>query len=221
MSIGQPAAKGTLVVDYFYSILSDWAYMGGERFEALSRRLRFRVNYRPMKLAQLYADTGGIILQKRSKQRQDYRVVELERWRDRLGMPITLHPRFYPADDTLASCTIIAAVIAGLDAGRLTNLLHRAIWVEEQDISDEATIERIIAAIHVNPRDLINAARAPAVLETLERNTKEAAARGVFGSPFYCLGKEIFWGQDRLDFLEESLVCAIRNGGTDIILARS
>jgi 2-hydroxychromene-2-carboxylate isomerase len=210
---GDAADNGALVVEYFYSLLSDWAYMGGERFEALARRLRFRVNYRPMKLAKLYANTGGIVLQKRSKQRQDYRVVELERWCDHLGIPITLHPRFYPTDDTLASCTIIAAASAGLDAGRLTNLFHRAIWVEEQNISDERTIERIIAAIHVDPEDLIRAARAPAVLETLERNTEEAATRGVFGSPFYCFGDDIFWGQDRLDFLDASISRAMRAGG--------
>lgn len=197
------SAEGSIVIDYFFSVLSDWAYMGGERFEALVRRCGVGVNYKPLKLAQLYANTGGIILQKRSKQRQDYRVVELERWRDKLGMPITLHPRYYPTDDTLASCLIIAAAAGGEDAGRLTNLLHRAIWVEEQNVSDAETLNRIVAALHIDPEKLMAAAKSEAVLQTLESNTQEAIQRGVFGSPFYCIGKEIFWGQDRLDFVEE------------------
>lgn len=203
MTLSAKAINDPVVIDYFFSILSDWAYMGGERFEALTRRYPIVVNYKPMKLAQLYAATGGIILQKRSKQRQDYRLTELIRWRDKLGMPITLNPRHYPTDDTLASCLVIAAAKAGLDAGRLTNLLHRAIWVEEQDVSDLLTLKRVVSALHIDPEGLFNSARSPLILEELEQNTQEAARRGVFGSPFYCIGEEIFWGQDRLDFVEE------------------
>lgn len=193
------------VIDYYFSVLSDWAYFGGERLEGLARRHGARINHLPMRLAEVYAGTGGIVLQKRSKQRQDYRVVELERWRDKLGIPITLHPRYYPADDTLAACTIIAAAKQGLDAGRLANLVHRAIWVEEQDISDARTLQRIVAAMGIDAAALLKAAREPAALKVLDRNTRDAQRRGVFGSPFYIFGKEIYWGQDRLDFLDEAL----------------
>lgn len=199
------AAKNRPVIDYFFSVLSDWAYMGGERFENLARRYGAQINYKPMKLADLYANTGGIVLQKRSKQRQDYRVVELERWRDHLGMPITLHPRYYPTNDTLAACVIIAASKTKADAGRLTNLIHRAVWVEEQDVANESTLERIVSALHLDAKNLIKAARDPRIEEELNRNTQEAAERGVFGSPFYFFESEVLWGQDRLDFLEAAL----------------
>ena len=95
-------------IDYYFSVLSDWAYFGGERLEALARKYGAPINHMPMRLAEVYAGTGGIILQERSRQRQAYRVVELERWRDELGIPITIHPRYYPTDDQLASCAIIA-----------------------------------------------------------------------------------------------------------------
>lgn len=199
------SGDGRPVIDYYFSVLSDWAYMGGERLELLARRYRARINHMPMKLAQLYANTGGIVLQKRSAQRQDYRVVELERWRDRLGMPITLHPKHYPTDDTLAACSIIAAAQMGLDAGKLANLIHRAIWAEEQDVADEETLRRMIGAVTPRVNAVLDAAHSAAAAETLERNTREAAERGVFGSPFYILEDQIYWGQDRLDFLEEHL----------------
>jgi 2-hydroxychromene-2-carboxylate isomerase len=168
-----------------------------------------------MKLAEVYAGTGGIILQKRSKQRQDYRVVELERWRDHLGIPITIHPRFYPTDDTLAACAIIAAAKARMDTGRLTNLIHRAIWVEEQDVSDEATLLRIISVLDPSPAQLLDAARSQAVREELDHNTREAQERGVFGSPFYFFNDEPYWGQDRLDFLEAAIVRARSERSTE------
>ena len=200
---------GRPVIDYWFSVLSDWAYMGGERLESLARRHGARINHMPVRLAEIYAGTGGVILQKRSSQRQAYRVVELERWRDKLGMPITLHPKFYPTDDTLAACTIIAAVELGMDAGRLTNLIHRAIWVEEKDVSDEETLMRIAAAVTTEPDNLLSLARSSRSLDVLERNTREAQNRGVFGSPFYIFGEEIYWGQDRLDFLDEALARAV------------
>lgn len=199
---------GRVVIDYYFSVLSDWAYMGGERFECLARKYNARVNHFPMKLAQLYANTGGIVLQKRSQQRQDYRVIELERWRDRLGMPITLHPAHYPTDDTLAACSIIVAPQFGIDAGRLANIIHRAIWAEEQNVADAATMLRLIGAVTSHPEAVLEAARSSAAAEILERNTCEAADRGVFGSPFYILEGQIYWGQDRLDFLEDQLAKA-------------
>lgn len=193
------------VIDYYFSVLSDWAYMGGERFENLGRRYNARINHLPMRLAVLYANTGGIVLQKRSIQRQNYRVVELARWRDKLGMPITLHPKYYPTDDTLAACSIIVAAQHGLDPGRLANLIHRAIWVEEQDVADEGTLRRIIGAMTPHPEKVLEAARSAGARETLDRNTREAGERGVFGSPFYIFEDQIYWGQDRLDFLDEQL----------------
>jgi 2-hydroxychromene-2-carboxylate isomerase len=127
-------------------------------------------------------------------------------------MPITLHPRYYPTNDTLAACIIIAASKTKADAGRLTNLIHRAIWVEEQDISDESTLERIVSALHLDAKNLIKAAREREIEQELDRNTQEAAERGVFGSPFYFFGSEALWGQDRLDFLEAALERHSRNG---------
>jgi len=94
------------------------------------------------------------------------------------------------------------------DAGRLANLPLRAIWTEEQDISDSETIGRIIAAQGKDPVDVLASARSPAVRQMLDDNTREAQSRSVFGSTFYFLGKEIFWGQDRLDFLDASLARA-------------
>lgn len=199
-------ASNPPVIDYFFSVLSDWAYFGGERLESLSRRFDVRINYMPMKLARIYELTGGILLQKRSKQRQDYRVVELERWRDMLGMPITIHPRFYPIDDTLASGAIIASLKWEVDTGRLINLIHRAIWAEEKDISDPSVLAPILQIVGLEPEATLQAARSQETLAQYEANTLYAVERGVFGSPFYCVGDEIFWGQDRLEFLERLLV---------------
>ncbi|MFL6823737.1 MAG: 2-hydroxychromene-2-carboxylate isomerase [Xanthobacteraceae bacterium] len=193
------------VIDYYFSVLSDWAYFGGDRLERLARRYGAKINHMPIRLAAVYAGTGGILLQKRSKQRQDYRVLELLRWRDLLGMPINISPKYYPTDDEPASCLIIAAKMKGLEVGLLANSILRAIWAENRDISDRETLTRIAAGIGFDGGELVAAADADAVRGAFERYTSEAQERGVFGSPFYLCDGEIFWGQDRLDFLERVL----------------
>jgi 2-hydroxychromene-2-carboxylate isomerase len=205
MDAEQSAGK---VIDYYFSVLSDWAYFGGERLERLARRYGAKVNHMPIRLAAVYAGTGGILLQKRSKQRQDYRVVELRRWRDHLGIPINISPRYYPTDDELSSCLIIAAKLKGLDAGVLANAILRAIWAEERDIADAETLFRIAEGLGFDGSELIALARQEATKKKFENYTMEAQQRGVFGSPFYFCGEEIFWGQDRLDFLEDVLAGA-------------
>jgi 2-hydroxychromene-2-carboxylate isomerase len=197
-----------MIIDYYYSVLSDWAYLGGERLECLARRYGARVNHMPLRLAAIYAGTGGILLAKRSKQRQDYRVAELKRWRDYLGIPVNPSPRHYPTDDVLASCTIIAAQARGLEVGVLANAILRAIWAEERDIADRGTLERIADGLGLDGAMLLAAAEDSKTVEEFDRHTREAQERGVFGSPFYLFGDEIFWGQDRLEFLEDALARA-------------
>jgi 2-hydroxychromene-2-carboxylate isomerase len=201
-----------MVIDYYFSVLSDWAYFGGERLERLARRYGARINHMPMRLAAVYAGTGGVILQKRSKQRQDYRVVELVRWRDTLGIPIELFPKHYPTDDQLSSCMIIAAKLARADCGLLANAMLRAIWAENRDIADPDTLRKLADGLGMDGEGLLASARAGSTIQELDRYTQEAQDRGVFGSPFYFLGEEAFWGQDRLQFLEDALARSTKQG---------
>ena len=165
-----------------------------------------------MRLAAVYAGTGGIILQKRSKQRQDYRVVELVRWRDTLGIPIELFPKHYPTEDQLSSCMIIAAKLARADCGLLANAMLRAIWAENRDIADPDTLRKLADGLGMDGEGLLASARAGSTIQELDRYTQEAQDRGVFGSPFYFLGEEAFWGQDRLQFLEDALARSTKQG---------
>jgi 2-hydroxychromene-2-carboxylate isomerase len=194
-----------MIIDYYFSVLSDWAYMGGERLELLARRYQVKINHMPMRLGVIYANTGGILLQKRSKQRQGYRVTELVRWSKHLGIPIDLFPKYYPTEDQLSSCMIIAAQQAGSEAGLLANAILRAIWIQNRDISDPATLRMIADGLGMDGTALLKSAVEHEVVAMLDRFTKEAAERGVFGSPFYIFQDELFWGQDRLQFLEQQL----------------
>jgi 2-hydroxychromene-2-carboxylate isomerase len=192
-------------IDYYFSVFSDWAYLGGARFEILARKYGAKINHMPMRLADVYAGTGGILVEKKSRQRREYRVIELERWSDALGIPINITPRHYPTDGDLPSRAIIGVKELGGDVGHFANMILRAIWLEDRDIGDENTLLAIANGVGLDGDAVLTLAKSESTAAQLDRHTAEAQTRGVFGSPTYILGKQIFWGQDRLDFLEMEL----------------
>ena len=112
----------------------------------------------------------------------------------------------YPTDDELASCLIIAAKLAGLDAGVLANAILQSHLVRGTRYRRcRPPLIRIAEGLGFDGSELIGLARGAAAQRELESYTIEAQRRGVFGSPFYFFGEEIFWGQDRLDLLERVL----------------
>jgi 2-hydroxychromene-2-carboxylate isomerase len=193
-------------IDYYVWLLSDWAYLGGIRFVQLAARHGLKINHIPMRMQDVYAGSGGTLLANRSWQRQAYRITELKRWRSQLGIPVNIEPRFFPADVDLASCVVIAGQQRGLPVADFTNALMRAIWVEDRDVSDPAVLVALAERGGFDGRALLDAAGTQAVREEYRGNTARALAAGVFGSPFYVFAGELFWGQDRLDMLEEAIV---------------
>ena len=194
-----------VTVDYFFSIVSPWTYLGHERFEALAKKYNAKVNYKPADISKVFAATGGVPVKQRSPQRQAYRMLELKRWKDHLKIPLTLEPKFFPANGEPGSLVVIAAIHQGLAPGKLIGSFGRACWAEEKNIADPETIREIMKSSGLNADDLLKAAAAPDIQAEYESNTEEGIRRGVFGAPTWILRDEVFWGQDRLDFLERAL----------------
>ena len=192
-------------IDYYYSLISPWTYLGGLRFEEIAARHGATVNYKPVKLSEIFPATGGLPLAKRAPARQAYRLTELERWRTFLDIPINLHPKHFPVPEWPATGMLIAADQPGSGRKRLTNALLRAVWAEERDISDTDTLRVIATENDMDGTTLLAQAEEDAVNEKYQANTNEALPLGVFGSPSYVFGYELFWGQDRLEFLDRAL----------------
>ncbi|RQR85282.1 2-hydroxychromene-2-carboxylate isomerase [Burkholderia sp. Bp9012] len=192
-------------IDYYYWINSDWAYLGNDRLEEIASRHGAELNYLPVDLPHVYSRTGGVLLSQRSKERQAYREAELARWCRKLGTHVNPTPRFMCPNGDLASCVVIAAKLAGLHLAPLSQAILRAEWVDEQDISSEATLARVIDSVGYDSLNLLIDARTPTVTAEYRSYTQRAISAGVFGSPSYVFDGEVFWGQDRLEFLDAAL----------------
>ncbi|MDQ2804621.1 MAG: 2-hydroxychromene-2-carboxylate isomerase [Pseudomonadota bacterium] len=196
-----------LHIDYFASLNSPWTHLGATRLEAMVLRHKVTLRVFPVDFATIFPASGGLPLPKRSPQRQAYRLMELERWRAHLGIPIRLRPRFFPANEVLAAHCVIAARET-LGDGPAVALAHRvlkALWEEEQDTGDKATLGALIVEAGLDAASLMTVGAEERWAERRRLDTEAALARGVFGAPSYVVGDEIFWGQDRLEFVERRL----------------
>lgn len=192
-------------IQYWFSTASPWTWLGSARFIDLVRASGATVDLLPVDLGAVFAATGGTPFPQRSAARRSYRQLELARWSKRLGVPIQLEPRCYPVDRGPSSRLVIAARSGGVDALGLSHAVLRAIWLEDRDIGDWATLRRIADECGLDGAALVRVAQRPETERQYLENTRSAVEAQVFGSPTFVVAGERFWGQDRLDFLAERL----------------
>ena len=193
-------------IDYYFSLLSPWAYMGHEWFLATARNLRLPVNYKPVKLVELFGETGGVPLAERHKARQDYRFYELQRWQMKRGIEMNLKPKYFPFDAALADKVVIAAVqTPKFNPGMLILKLMRGAFCEERDMAQKDELARILRLSGLDEEAILKLAQSDEIEALYQGNTDEAVAKGVFGSPTYDAGGELYFGQDRIELMEEAI----------------
>ena len=195
-------------IDYYFTVLSPWAYLAGDRMEKIAAKHGATVTYKPLDIMALFPRTGGAAPKDRHSSRLDYRMQELKRWQKATGLPLTFQPAHWPTNAAPASYAIIGAQVAGGgNTGALVQSVLRACWAEEKDIAEDAVIKSCLESAGFDPALADTSLLAGA--ETYPRNLEDAVAAGVFGSPTYVVdGTEVFWGQDRLDMLDTFLADA-------------
>lgn len=196
----------SLAIDYFLSPQSPWSYLGHERLAAIAARAGATINVLPVDLGRVFPVSGGLPLSKRAPQRQTYRLVELKRFSEHLGRPLNLHPRYFPvaSDDAAKLIIAVDAADGSAAAMAIAGAIMRGVWVEEKNIADPAVLQSMLEACGLPGRRL-DESQSQSVHERYERDSQSAIDSGVFGAPTYVACGEMFWGQDRLDFLERRL----------------
>ena len=199
-------------LDCFYSLSSPWAYLGGPQLQDIVRRHNVQVVFKPYDFQLVVPQTGGIPLKTRPDARRSYHALELARWSNYLGMPLTLEPAHYPkgvaADvnwNKKPGWMVIAAQLQGLDACALSHALLRALWAEERNTADADVRIAVANEAGYDGQALHALEMSPEVQATYADYTNQAVEQGIFGSPIFVLNGERFWGQDRLMFVERAL----------------
>ena len=196
-----------LHIDYYASLNSPWTHLGAVRIEALAAKYGAAMRIYPVDFGSIFAASGGLPLPKRAPQRQAYRLQELRRWRDHLDIPINIQPKYFPSSEALTSGCVIAVRETVDDAAaiRLAHRVLRAVWQDETSPADPATLAALITDCGLDADAVMKLGAEPRWAERRIADTQAALDRGVFGAPSYVIGDEIFWGQDRLEFVERHL----------------
>lgn len=197
----------SLTIDYYLAPQSPWTYLGHARLQAIAKTHGASIRVKPVDIGgQIFPASGGLPVGQRAPQRQAYRLVELQRFAQHLQLPLNLHPRFFPVAGDDASRLIIAVnQHDGADAAmRLCSALLALVWVQERNLADHAVLSEVLSEQGL-AADRLTQSLEPSTQALYQQHTEEALALGVFGAPTYVVNGELFWGQDRLDFLERRL----------------
>ncbi|MBT5494806.1 MAG: 2-hydroxychromene-2-carboxylate isomerase [Alphaproteobacteria bacterium] len=192
-------------VDYYFSHVSPWSYLGAARFYKIAESAGATINFKPMNLGVIFPQSGGLPLGKRPPQRRAYRMMELKRWKAHLSVDLNYEPKHFPTNDMPAALIAIAAQQAGHNIADLSLAIMRKCWVEEMDVAEDATLIEAANQCGLDGTALSAASKQDDAKQAYDANTQEASDKQVFGAPTYIYQDELFWGQDRLDFVERAL----------------
>lgn len=205
------AGAGGATIDCYYSVRSVYAYFGAHRITDLAHRSGRRLRHFPIDLSQVVPAYGSVPFAQRNAQMRAYQFeVEVTRWSAWLQTPVLLHPTHHHGDRVLPSCCVLAVQQLGQDVDAFSVALLTALWRDDRDIGSAAELAAIAAACGVAPDAMLALAHSEAMQAQFQQGTTQAIALGVPGSPTYVVDGEVFYGQDRLMFVEQHLAGVLR-----------
>jgi 2-hydroxychromene-2-carboxylate isomerase len=189
-------------LEYFFDYVSPFSYLADTQLDALVQGTGAEVVYRPFFL-------GGVMQASKNSppinvpNKGRYMFADISRWSRRYGVELNPNPHF-PVNTLHA----MRAAVGALGEPRFRDFhraMYRGVWVDGQNLGDEEVLRRAIDAAGLDGAALLARSKEAAVKDTLRRNGDEAVERGAFGAPTFFIGEEMFWGNDRLEFVEEAL----------------
>lgn len=191
-------------VEFYFDVGSPAAYLAWTQLPAIAREAGAEIEYRPFLLGGVFQATGNrspMEVPAKGQYMQD----DLQRCARRYGVPFAHNPHFPINTLTLMRGALGLQLREPQRMGPYGDAVFRAIWVEGRNMNDPATVAGVLQRAGFDPAQLLALASDPAVKDQLKAVTQEAVARGVFGAPTFFVGQDMFWGQDRLDFVKERL----------------
>jgi 2-hydroxychromene-2-carboxylate isomerase len=197
--------NATRKIDFYFSFISLYTYIGYEAFEDLVKKYDLEVTYKPIDLHAIFSAGGGLPVTKRPPQRQAYRFVEMQRWAIKRKIPLVLKPKHHPSDPVIGHRMFIAALAKNLDVREFLRNALKILWADDLDITDPRVMVEVANKSGLDGELLLQESTSAEIDIEVNRLTAEAVERQIFGTPFFFYRDEPFWGQDRLDLLEEAI----------------
>lgn len=194
-----------ITIDYYFSPISGYAYLGHEAFLNLAANAKFNIRYYPIDIIKVFAATNTTPPAKQADARKSYRTEDMARYAQKHNIPINSQPKYWPVPSDLACKAIVASKHLGLNQGQVTGVILKGVWAQDANISDISSLQTLLNNANLPGTEIISTSENANVDSEFNQFTQNAIDNGVFGSPTYLLEKERFWGQDRLDMLQDRI----------------
>ena len=191
-------------VEFFFDVGSPTSYLAWTQLPAICERAGAALVYRPMLLGGVFQATGNVspvTVPAKAK----YWSIDMGRWAQRYGVPLARNPHF-PINTLLLMRAITGVQLRTPERfNDFVRATFNAIWIDALNLNDAAVTAKVLIDAGFDPAQIMALANDAEVKARLRANTDEAVARGVFGAPTMFVGEQIFFGQDRLDFVAAAL----------------
>lgn len=196
------SASAEKVVEFYFDFSSPYSYLAATQLPDLAKRVGARIDYRPFVLGAVFKATSNDMPAKVPAKGQ-YMFKDLERWAEFYGVRFKFSSHF-PANTIKAMRLVLVAEEHG-QAEAVTLGLFRAMWAEDRDLNDPVVLGDILEKAGLDPVAALAAIETQSIKDRLRAYTDAAVAKGAFGAPAMVVGDELFWGNDRLHFVERAL----------------
>ena len=192
------------VVEIWYDVVCPYAYLGSTQIERVAAAAGAEVSWQPFLLGGVLRSVGTAdnAMAQMSRQRLHHNWLDMHRWSEHFDVPLEM-PASHPRRTVLA----MRAILAAGEEGRVpaTRALFDAYWVRGEDVAEPAVVAVALDRAGLDGAACVARSGEQVIKDELRARTDEAIARGIFGAPTFFVGGEMFWGQDRLGFVEEAL----------------
>ena len=185
---------------------SPWTFLGHKKVNEISKKNNCELDIMPVNYGEIFPVSGGLPVHKRPLQRQKYRLQELKRWSEFLKIKLNPEPKHFPSRSLLPSKVIISVKILNFEnVNDIAYAIMEGLWIKEMNIDDPKNLKKILTRFIKTADEVIDFSESKQVEKEMNEYTKEAINLAVFGAPTYIINDQIYWGQDRLDFLERHI----------------
>ncbi len=190
-------------IKYFMSHASPWTFLGHNKIIKISKDNGCDLEMLPVNFGEIFPVSGGLPVHKRPLQRQTYRLQELKRWSEYLKINLNPQPEYFPSRSLLPTNVIISLKLLNFNnIFEIANTIMEGLWVKQMDIDDPTNLKKILLRYYKTAEEILEFAQSDVVKKELKKYTEDAIKLSVFGAPTYIIDDQVFWGQDRLDFVE-------------------
>jgi 2-hydroxychromene-2-carboxylate isomerase len=191
-------------VEFFFDFGSPYTYLAYHQLPKIAARHGATIIWRPMLLGGVFQATGNKSpIEIPAKGR--YSLIDLQRWAQHFGVPLQMNPHFPINTLPLMRGAVAMQLRSEVEFQRYVAVIFRAMFEHPRNLNQPEEVAAVLAENGMDPTAFVDLINAPAAKEKLKENTAQAVARGVFGAPTFFVGEQMFWGQDRLDFVEQAL----------------